>query len=467
MDRYLPPAGIDDFSRSQRSEDLRSGWNQNISDILGQVRDPAMYTLASPLFYDQLADTSGVPDGAPVPVPWNGFPLRLTKWYGAANDAQANAAAEQMLTLPAFGFFQQDGTAIALPFRIQDEYCEWFVDRVGDKVQRISFTCEPPEYWEFLAKIDFDLAHTLYEELLHKSVPADDLRWTIDVFQKDDNGKLVKRYSQGDYNPWNVWNTTKGAVHLTHPANSLFAEIALGSDSTLGWPVSPNPQGQISEIDLMCCAGRGGINRSSDPLIMKGVFGLARQGLSVALANPIGLYISPFTLGGLLDPSSKPIGAQALQLVRRSTDGTRILRVEVALPTGASYSLDQCSLDGNPLRYGGQIARNITMRLFGVGKKIPGKAPRKVKTCPDFCCFHPQHAEFRGTFRHSDFNGCADITTDDWNQEAFDIPTAKAGAFSFARAEGAIAGSEAVLVPRGRRVEPVSRQQKIDLGKYE
>ncbi len=80
MDRYLPPAGIDDFSRSQSSEDLRSGWNQNISDILGQVRDPATYTLASPLFYDQLADTSGVPDGAPVPVPWNGFPLRLTKW---------------------------------------------------------------------------------------------------------------------------------------------------------------------------------------------------------------------------------------------------------------------------------------------------------------------------------------------------------------------------------------------------
>lgn len=200
---------------------------------------------------------------------------------------------------------------------------------------------------------------------------------------------------------------------------------------------------------------------------MKGVFGLARQGLSVALANPIGLYISPFTLGGLLDPTSKPIGAQALQLVRRSADGTRILRVEIAPPTGAGYSLDQCSLDGNPLRYGGQIARNITMRLFGVGKKIPGKAARKVKTCPDFCCFHPQHAEFRGTFRHSDFNGCTDVTAEDWNQEAFDIPTPKAGAFSFALAEGTMGGVETMLVPRGRRVESASRRQKIDLGKYE
>ena len=92
MDRYLPPAGIDDFSRSQHADGLRNGWNQNISDTLAQVRDPASYPLASPLFYDQLADTSGVPDGAPVPVPWNGFPLRLTKWYGAVNDSQANAA---------------------------------------------------------------------------------------------------------------------------------------------------------------------------------------------------------------------------------------------------------------------------------------------------------------------------------------------------------------------------------------
>ena len=107
------------------------------------------------------------------------------------------------------------------------------------------------------------------------------------------------------------------------------------------------------------------------------------------------------------------------------------------------------------------------MRLFGVGKKIPGKAARKVKSCPDFCCFHPQHAEFRGTFRHSNFNGCADVTTDDWNQEAFDIPTAKAGVVSFALAEGAMADAEAVLVPRGRRVESVSREQKIDLGEYE
>lgn len=467
MDLYLPPAGIDDFSRSQHADDLRNGWNQNISDTLAQVRDPSSYKLASPLFYDQLADTSGVPDGAPVPVPWNGFPLRLTKWYGAANDSEANAAAEQTLTLPAFGFFQQDGTPIPLPFRIQDEYCEWFVDRAGSKIQRILFTCEPPEYWEFLAKLDFDLTHTLYEELLHKTVPADDLRWTMDVFQMDDSGKLVKRYSQGDYNPWNVWNTTKGAVHLTHPANSLFAEIALASDSTLGWPVNPNAQGQMSEIDLMCCAGRGGINRSSDPLIMKGVFALARQGFSVALANPIGLYISPFTLGGLLDPTGKPIGTQALQFVRQSTEGSRILRVEVAPPTGVAYSLDQCSLDGNPLKYGGQISRNITMRLFGVGKKIPGKATRKVRTCPDFCCFHPQHAEFRGTFRHSDFNGCADITAKDWTQEAFDIPTQTAGAFSFSLAEAAKTVGPTLLLPRGRRVEAAHGTQEIDLGKYE
>lgn len=39
-------------------------------------------------------------------------------------------------------------------FLPQDEYCEWSVTRNSDnKITRIDFTCEGPEYWEYLGKV--------------------------------------------------------------------------------------------------------------------------------------------------------------------------------------------------------------------------------------------------------------------------------------------------------------------------
>ena len=39
------------------------------------------------------------------------------------------------------------------PFRPQDEYCEWFVTRAAgtNKITRVDFTCEGPEYWVAMA----------------------------------------------------------------------------------------------------------------------------------------------------------------------------------------------------------------------------------------------------------------------------------------------------------------------------
>ncbi|HKH49577.1 MAG TPA: hypothetical protein VKM72_33365 [Thermoanaerobaculia bacterium] len=477
MDLYLPPAGIDDFSRSQHADDLRQSWHDQVTSFLRQIRDPSRNEQASPLFYDQVNDTSGVADSEPQGIPWNGFPLRLNRWFGQhppqVRDELANRAAEVVLRLPVQGLFREDRTPLALPFRVQDEYCEWHVEREGETIRRISFTCEPPEYWELLASVDFDLVHRLYRELLHNDeIPADDLRWPFDVFRASRNGQLVPRFRRGDYNPWSIWNTERGAVHLTHPANSLFAEVALASDGTLGWPVSPDAQGQIDPQRLMCCAGRGGINRSSDPLILKGVFDFARQGLSVALANPIGLYMAPFGLGGLLSPDEEPVG-EALRFVRQSSDGSRILRAEVAAPEGTGFTLDQCTLDGLELRHGGQIARQITMRLFGVAKRIPGRSPRRVQRCPTFCCTHPTHPEFLGTFP-ARTGSCDRVTDQDWRNEAFDVPDfpeaepearGRAAFLEAGIAEVAASPETEPMQPVGRRVTAAMPSVEIeDLG---
>lgn len=427
MALYQPPAAIDDFSRSTVSG-LSEQWNDYIVSVLTELRDPEQNDLASGLFYDQLGDASGVADSPPVGIPWNGFPKRLTKWFDEGSpqeqEERANRAAEMLLSKPVLGLYEKDGTPVPVKFRVTDEYCEWHVEREGEKIRRISYTCEAPEYWEFLAERDFKLVHQLYKELLHNNaIPADDLRWPRDVYFKRADGQLAVRYRKGDYCSYNVWNTERGAVHLTHPSNSLYGEMALASASTVLWPVAPGADGTIDDMQLLCCNGAGGINRSSDPLIVRGVFSLVRQGLSVALANPIGLYMAPFALDGLLDPDENSIGAQALKVVRRSPDGTNLLRVEVSAPAGANFTLDQCTLDGKALRYGGQIARAITMRLFGVGKKIPGSKGREISTCPTFCCTHPRHPQFRGTFSLDRLKTCGQVTEADWQQEAYDIPT--------------------------------------------
>lgn len=431
MALYQPPAAIDDFSRSSVAG-LAEQWNEYIVSVLKDLRDPAQNDLASGLFYDQLNDASGVPDSPPIGIPWNGFPKKLTKWFDQGSpqeqEESANSAAEVLLRKPVLGLYDKNGKPIPIPFRVTDEYCEWHVDREGDRIRRISFTCEAPEYWEFLAERDFTLVHQLYKELLHNDrIPADDLRWPHDVFFKTSEGQLAVRYRKGDYCSYNLWNTERGAVHLTHPSNSLYGEMALASASTVLWPVAPGADGSIDDMELLCCNGAGGINRSSDPLIVRGVFSLARQGLSVALANPIGLYMAPFTLDGLLDADENAIGAESLKVVRRSADGSKILRVEVAPPAPANFTLESCTLDGKPVRYGGQIARAITMRLFGVGKKIPGSQGREVATCPTFCCVHPKHPQFRGTFSLERSKTCAQVTDVDWEQEAYDVPSLPAG----------------------------------------
>ena len=48
---------------------------------------------------------------------------------------------------------QKDPTAGK--FREQDEYLEWFAVRdAHGKIKRVQFTCEGPDYWDFLARHD-------------------------------------------------------------------------------------------------------------------------------------------------------------------------------------------------------------------------------------------------------------------------------------------------------------------------
>lgn len=429
MPLYDPPAAIDDFARRPQHEaGLRADWDRTVKGFIAKTKDAGDPDLTiSGLFFDQFADTSGVPDPAPAGVPWNAFPQNLTNWFAtqpvANQEKLANEWAERAITTTQlFGFSQKNaaGQFVPIPvtYRRQDEYCEWFVEKTGNQIARMSFSCEPPEYWSFLAEQDITLVVDLYRELLRQpTLQQPDICWPFDVYSPPDSkGKRQILFKKGDYNPWNEWNTSKGVVHLTHWANSLDAEVRLASDSSLGWT---QPAGAVDPHRLICCAGFGGANRSSDPKIGSTVYGLAAQGLSIALANPIGLYMQRFQLPGLRDPQGAAI-PNALTFVRQSANGQNILRAEVAPPAGANYTLDQCSLNGDRLRYGGQIARQITMSLFAIAKRIPGAASTPVAKCPATCCPYPTNGEFFGSF-DNDGKACAARPQAEWDANLRDV----------------------------------------------
>ena len=186
MSLYDPPAAINDFGRRPaRESELRAGWNAQVRDFIAATKDPASST-PSGLYFDQLGDTSGLPDPAPVGVPWNAFPQNLTNWFAtqqvANQEKLANTAAESAITTDSlFGLFRKTGNhydPIPMTYRRQDEYCEWFVTKRGNAISRMSFTCEPPEYWSYLASKDITLVLELYRELLHEpAIQQAELCW--------------------------------------------------------------------------------------------------------------------------------------------------------------------------------------------------------------------------------------------------------------------------------------------------
>ena len=403
---YRPPADIDDFSRRPALADtLRQNWDTFIGST---IRDAERG-----LFYD--AATDPVPNVVPArqPIPWNGFPRSLWQWFNAdadpAGKAQALAAVEVLREI--FRVPLANGATLPVFERQQDEYCEWHVDRnAAGGIARIVFTSEGPEYFQEMAAVDLSLVGDLYREHVNPAVRDEELVWPADV--RNRNGEIL--FPKGSYNRWNEWNTRKGAMHLTHRANTLGAEIALAADATVQFQVPPAPAATLP-FRLICCAQFGGENRSSDPLIGAGVNGLARGGLSITLDNPVGLYIQSVGTGGLRAPNGDLIGDAALRIVRASADRRLILRAEVTPPPGAAFTLDQCTFEGEPLTGGGQIARRITMVLFGLAKTIPGRTAIQGQ-CTTKCCRKPNTAGFLKIVDNA--TNCASLTDADFQDEA-------------------------------------------------
>lgn len=349
MEQWMPPGSADDLDQVP---DGRTRWDIAMTEFFAAAVNRAQSVLPAGS-HAQIVDAvhpSSTLTWSPAPIFWNGFPKVLLSKFPTVH--QALVAAEKLIP------FNLDGRSIKM--RPQDEYLEWHTTTVQGKIKAVDFTCEGPEYWQALAHGypdgvtppagapqaagNLDLVTALYRKFVDPAVQKSDL---LDA--------------AGHYDPWNQWNTAKGAMHLTHISNSLQAEVFLAGDAT----VLREKSGVvlIDADQLIRCAQYGVPERSSDPTIGSAVNGLARSGALVSLLNPVGLYIDSLDTTGWTKPDGSPVGDY--WTIQRGTPDF-ILRARYEVPEHEGFTVSDIKIGGQPIAYAGQIAQKITMRLTGI-----------------------------------------------------------------------------------------------------
>ena len=327
LPQFDVPARLDELST-----DARDAWGEKANRMFEQFTD------RFPQFYNPTVDDT--PEGLiPAPVAWPAFPARVKREVGtgAARWDQADSSRDE-----------------------QDEYCEWSVERgEGDKITRITFTTEVPEYWDHLAEHDPDLLVELYRRHVDPAVEQGDLF---------ENGRYVRR------NKWN--DSTQGRLaHLVQGSNNLEAAVQIVAEATVlrmrddGTPVTDRQE-------LVACGGLGNPFRNSDPQIAEIVNDAAALGTEITMLNPVGLYLDGLLAGGFETPDDAD--AADFWHIERGTP-EHALRATFAVPDRRGYVVGDIKVNGRHITRGAQVADKVRIRTHAVVK--PGDHHPERRRC--------------------------------------------------------------------------------------
>lgn len=340
LTKFEPPGFLDDLDANQSQE-----WSKWVSDQLdvARNRDDARLVNYGPRlqFFNPLRDAPA-DDAAEADVPWTAFPRVIKVTSGGSDERRWREA---------------DGGRDN-----QDEYCEWSVTRDrSNKITRVTFTSEGPEYWEFLASVNRDKVLDLYREHVSPNVEMSHL------------------FSGRSYKPRNRWNnsTTMGAMHLIHGANTLSAEIELAAGASIvrldenGVPIT-------AEGKLIRCGSYGASERNSDPHIGAFVNEFACKKADVTLANPVGLYIAGLSVAGWETPD----GSDPHQYwsITRGTEA-KALRAVYEVPPEKGFAVGDIKIGGQKIEFGAQIADFITIKLTGLATRFGKSSVQPFSGC--------------------------------------------------------------------------------------
>ncbi|KAL7948109.1 hypothetical protein V8C42DRAFT_316717 [Trichoderma barbatum] len=320
-------------------------------------------------------------DQKPTPITWIGFPRLIQNRTSTDQERWAEADAHR---------------------DFQDEYLEWTVKRAenGDIVS-VTFTCEGPEYWAFLADYAPDKVFALYQSCNPEF--ASQMK-KEDLFD-----------AKGKYEPYNIWNgvvrsdpenednlitTNPGCImHLAQKNNTLNAEIDIAAQGTV---LRKRDDGTliVDPVELCKCSAYGNPTRNSDPKIGSMINSLAVNGAKISIADPVAIYIREFAASKfMLDADGtgedlQPVPAGTFTWVRGDIKKHMGLRLRIQVPDGITgrgakegqqltvRDLVDTSNSQN-IMYGAQFADYITMSVNGV--IISDGAAEQPLECPCKC----------------------------------------------------------------------------------
>ena len=398
VQRFDPPAHLPDFNeipgQLEKWHQVVSAWfDEAINRQTKEVQDGRV----------QFYNPTRIDPGGPVveqDITWNAFPKELLRQYGRE---RALREADTLWPLTRYSAQYTGPILKRTLYRPLNEYCEWHVVRDPDtnEIKKVAFSSEAPEHWQALFgdtlktdggrsfdfKGDRELVLKLYRELVSPEVQLEDLCADEDIVSEGPGAEPIVR--KGNYNPYNKWNTTHGIAHLCSPPNTLQAEIGLGADATVLRKYRGSGRTVVDPDALICCTGYGGPNRNSDPTIGGAVNALARLGAYVTLRNPVGLYMDYIDLVGWVAPDGRSV-EDCVRIVR-GVPGL-IERLEVEVPPERDFTVSDLTIGGVKIKYGGQIAECITVKLTGVAARPGAMKDPKPVPCPKRCWIDPNNA---------------------------------------------------------------------------
>jgi hypothetical protein len=423
LQHFTTPACNNDFPDDPAAyQRLSALWSQNVDGFTRQAitGNPwnSLYSSAQTLYYNPLV--TGIPKGSgAVDVAWIAFPNRLIQYLGQ-NQTPANPYNLEQSVLnqladtgelykypiPSIRCPQADWSGELQAFGPYgprgwlDEYCEFSVVRnAANKITRIDFTCENPEYYQTLWRVSPERVCQVYEQALNTGAPADqhvtvavaDLQ-LVDPVSKQP--VIDPETGRPAYNPLNRFNSgtiatrggtpaqnSGGAMHLTATPNTLQTELGLGAGATV-----QRSQGNTDPQALICCGQYGQNYRNSDPHIGQTINLAVGAGLNISLADPPGLYIQmpSFAQYELPADPKLPAGATAAdcwhiirgfehifdEVSSAPFPGSFILHAAFQIPqawidAGVSFTVGDIKIAGEPIQYGSQVQATLEIALFG------------------------------------------------------------------------------------------------------
>jgi hypothetical protein len=399
LSAYDPPGFMTDFDRIPGQ---RAQWSLAVSGWFDECIEGQLAKLQgqSCQFYNQLRSP---PTGTALAqdIVWNGFSGTLRNRYGRAQALKlADTPVPLTQRIDGPGSYFVGGQWENLFYRPLDEYCEWHVTRDPDgKIRRVTFTSEPPEYWQALhgdtlpsiegtptypTVGDRSLLLDLYREYVSRKVEYEDLICAEDLVDYSEPGSPTVVYAKGTYNPYNRWNTTDGIMHLIQPANTLGAEIKLAADATVLRSAQGSSGRVLADPDaLIACAAYGGLNRASDPTIGASVNELAALGFAITLRNPVGLYMDHLDMAGWEGPDGSPIDPTWFRVLRGRPGMIEHAVFEV--PPREGFTVSDITIGGVPIAYGGHLGEHMTVKLVGLASE-PGRFSNRPIGCAKGAC---------------------------------------------------------------------------------